>query len=208
MASLLKVANGDRRTFGRYGDRLPLVAALLTASPTPPPLLFDGGEAPYFPREGEVFWHTLIPYRRDHLGYSFAQRARGLQLVAYLAYNCRRYGGRPLGFSVGSRALTAALGFRNNAEVGGYRNDLVGLPLNRFRRTIKGTRWCGGPGLAPLPTASRYILNRKAVAAFEGRRQVLMHEKAAAPYGFEGERWLPTVAAGPGDNSISQPPTQ
>ena len=127
-------------------------------------LEIDGAETRFFPMDGKVF-AALLDYWRS-LKYRFSQMAQALQLVSYLAYNCRRCKD---GFSHSRRAMTEELGRRSNAALSKYRNDLA--PFNRFHRTLKGFNHVSLGGTTNV--ASRYILNRRAIATAGDRRFII-----------------------------------
>lgn len=131
----------------------------------PPSLEIDGAETRFFPMDGKVF-AALLDYWESSLGYHFPQKAQALQLVSYLAYNCRRC---KEGFSHSRRAMAEELGRRSNAALSKYRNDLV--PFNRFHRTLKGFNHVSLGGTANV--ASRYTLNRRAIATAGDRRFII-----------------------------------
>ena len=131
----------------------------------PPSLEIDGAEARFFPMDGKVF-AALLDYWKDVLQYTFSQMAQALQLVSYLAYNCRRC---KEGFSHSRRAMAEELGRRSNAALSKYRNDLA--PFNRFHRTLKGFNHVSLGGASNV--ASRYTLNRRAIATAGDRRFII-----------------------------------
>lgn len=124
----------------------------------------DGAETRFFPMDGKVF-AALLDYR-ESLGYHFPQKAQALQLVSYLAYNCRRC---KEGFSHSMRNIAEELGRRSNAALPKYRNDLA--PFNRFHRTLKGFNHVSLGGTTNV--ASRYTLNRRAIATAGDRRFII-----------------------------------
>lgn len=130
----------------------------------PTSLEIDGAESRFFPMDGKVF-AALLDYWKT-LNYHFSQMAQALQLVSYLAYNCRRCKD---GFSHSRRAMAEELGRRSNAALSKYRNDLA--PFNRFHRTLKGFNHTSLGGSANV--ASRYILNRRAIATAGDRRFII-----------------------------------
>ena len=130
-----------------------------------PSIEIDGAETRFFPMDGEVF-AALLDYWKDVLHYTFSQMAQALQLVSYLAYNCRR--GKE-GFSHSRRAMAEELGRRSNAALSKYRNDLA--PFNRFHRTLKGFNHVSLGGTSNV--ASRYTLNRRAIATAGDRRFII-----------------------------------
>lgn len=124
--------------------------------------------------------------------------AQALQLLSYLAYNCRRCKN---GFSHSRRAIATELGRRSNAELSKYRNDLV--PFNRFHRTLKGFNHISLGGSTNV--ASRYIINRNAIAAAGDRRFIIRKDT----WGFDepiGRR--STAALDPVTNDFSNPCNQ
>lgn len=130
----------------------------------PPSLEIDGAETRFFPMDGKVF-AALLDYWKT-LGYRFSQMAQALQLVSYLAYNCRRCKD---GFSHSRRAMAEELGRRSNAALSKYRNDLA--PFNRFHRTLKGFNHVSLGGTTNV--ASRYTINRRAIATAGDRRFII-----------------------------------
>lgn len=127
-------------------------------------LEIDGAATRFFPMDGEVF-AALLDYWKS-LDYHFSQMAQALQLVSYLAYNCRRC---KEGFSHSRRAIAEELGRRSNAALSKYRNDLA--PFNRFHRTLKGFNHISLGGTTNV--ASRYTLNRRAIATAGDRRFII-----------------------------------
>ena len=132
----------------------------------PPYLEIDGAETRFFPMDGKVFAALLDYWKDPSLHYTFSQMAQALQLVSYLAYNCRRCKD---GFSHSRRAMAEELGRRSNAALSKYRNDLA--PFNRFHRTLKGFNHVSLGGTTNV--ASRYILNRRAIATAGDRRFII-----------------------------------
>ena len=65
--------------------------------------------------------------------------------------------------------MAEELGRRSNAALSKYRNDLA--PFNRFHRTLKGFNHTSLGGNANV--ASRYILNRRAIATAGDRRFII-----------------------------------
>ena len=124
----------------------------------------DGAETRFFPMDGKVF-AALLDYWKT-LNYHFSQMAQALQLVSYLAYNCRRC---KEGFSHSRRAMAEELGRHSNAALSKYRNDLA--PFNRFHRTLKGFNHVSLGGTSNV--ASRYTLNRRAIATAGDRRFII-----------------------------------
>lgn len=151
---LATILGSDYKTICQYTSNLAL----------PPYLEIDGAATRFFPMDGKIF-AALLDYWRS-LKYRFSQMAQALQLVSYLAYNCRRCKD---GFSHSRRAMAEELGRRSNAALSKYRNDLV--PFNRFHRTLKGFNHISLGGTTNV--ASRYTLNRRAIAAAGDRRFIL-----------------------------------
>ena len=148
------ILGSDYKTICQYTSNLAL----------PPYLEIDGAETRFFPMDGKVF-AALLDYWRS-LNYRFSQMAQALQLVSYLAYNCRRC---KEGFSHSRRAIADELGRRSNAALSKYRNDLA--PFNRFHRTLKGFNHVSLGGTTNV--ASRYTLNRRAIATAGDRRFII-----------------------------------
>lgn len=97
--------------------------------------------------------------------------------------------------------MAEELGRRSNAELSKYRNDLA--PFNRFHRTLKGFNHISLGGGANV--ASRYIINRNAIAAAGDRRFIIRKDT----WGFDepiGRR--PTAALDPITNDFSNPCNQ
>lgn len=151
---LATILGSDYKTICQYTSNLAL----------PPYLEIDGAATRFFPMDGKVF-AALLDYWKT-LDYHFSQMAQALQLVSYLAYNCRRCKD---GFSHSRRAMAEELGRRSNAALSKYRNDLA--PFNRFHRTLKGFNHTALGGSANV--ASRYILNRRAIATAGDRRFII-----------------------------------
>ena len=147
------------------GRSLPTIRQYISNLALPPSLEIDGAETRFFPMDGKVF-AALIDYWKDVLHYTFSQMAQALQLVSYLAYNCRRC---KEGFSHSRRAMAEELGRRSNAALSKYRNDLA--PFNRFHRTLKGFNHVSLGGTTNV--ASRYTLNRRAIATAGDRRFII-----------------------------------
>lgn len=148
------ILDSDYKTICQYTSNLAL----------PPSLEIDGAETRFFPMDGKVF-AALLDYWKS-LDYRFSQMAQALQLVSYLAYNCRRC---KEGFSHSRRAMAEELGRRSNAALSKYRNDLA--PFNRFHRTLKGFNHVSLGGTSNV--ASRYTLNRRAIATAGDRRFII-----------------------------------
>ena len=156
----------------------------------PPQLEIDGLQTHYFPMDATVFAALLDYWKSPSLHYRFPQMAQALQLVSYLAYNCRRCKN---GFSHSRRAIAEELGRRSNAVLSKYRNDLA--PFNRFHISLGGS----------ANVASRYIINRNAIAAAGDRRFIIRKDT----WGFDepiGRR--PTAALDPITNDFSNPCNQ
>lgn len=148
------ILESDYKTICQYTSNLAL----------PPSIEIDGAETRFFPMDGKVF-AALLHYWKT-LKYRFSQMAQALQLVSYLAYNCRRC---KEGFSHSRRAMAEELGRRSNAALSKYRNDLA--PFNRFHRTLKGFNHISLGGITNV--ASRYTLNRRAIATAGDRRFII-----------------------------------
>lgn len=148
------ILESDYKTICQYTSNLAL----------PPYIEIDGAETRFFPMDGKVF-AALLDYWKS-LGYRFSQMAQALQLVSYLAYNCRRC---KEGFSHSRRAMAEELGRRSNAALSKYRNDLASF--NRFHRTLKGFNHISLGGTTNV--ASRYTLNRRAIATAGDRRFII-----------------------------------
>lgn len=151
---LMMILDSDYKTICQYTSNLAL----------PPYLEIDGAATRFFPMDGKVF-AALLDYWKT-LNYRFSQMAQALQLVSYLAYNCRRCKD---GFSHSRRAMAEELGRRSNAALSKYRNDLA--PFNRFHRTLKGFNHISLGGTTNV--ASRYTLNRRAIATAGDRRFII-----------------------------------
>lgn len=65
--------------------------------------------------------------------------------------------------------MAEELGRRSNAALSKYRNDLA--PFNRFHRTLKGFNHVSLGGTTNV--ASRYTLNRRAIATAGDRRFII-----------------------------------
>ena len=150
------ILDSDYKTICQYTNNLAL----------PPSIEIDGAETRFFPMDGKVFAALLDYWKGDSLHYTFSQKAQALQLVSYLAYNCRRC---KEGFSHSRRAMAEELGRRSNAALSKYRNDLA--PFNRFHRTLKGFNHVSLGGTSNV--ASRYTLNRRAIATAGDRRFII-----------------------------------
>ena len=146
------------------GRSLPAIRQYTSNLTLPPYLEIDGAATRFFPMDGKVF-AALLDYW-ESLGYHFPQKAQALQLLSYLAYNCRRCKD---GFSHSMRAMAEELGRRSNAALSKYRNDLA--PFNRFHRTLKGFNHISLGGTTNV--ASRYTLNRRAIATAGDRRFII-----------------------------------
>lgn len=146
------------------GRSLPAIRQYTSNLALPPYLEIDGAATRFFPMDGKVF-AALLDYWKT-LNYHFSQKAQALQLVSYLAYNCRRCKD---GFSHSMRSIAEELGRRSNAALSKYRNDLA--PFNRFHRTLKGFNHISLGGTTNV--ASRYTLNRRAIATAGDRRFII-----------------------------------
>lgn len=146
------------------GRSLPTIRQYFSNLALPSYLEIDGAATRFFPMDGKVF-AALLDYWRS-LKYRFSQMAQALQLVSYLAYNCRRCKD---GFSHSMRNIAEELGRRSNAALSKYRNDLA--PFNRFHRTLKGFNHISLGGTSNV--ASRYTLNRRAIATAGDRRFII-----------------------------------
>ena len=148
------------------GRSLPTIRQYISNLALPSSIEIDGAETRFFPMDGKVFAALLDYWKGDYLHYTFSQMAQALQLVSYLAYNCRRC---KEGFSHSRRAMAEELGRRSNAALSKYRNDLA--PFNRFHRTLKGFNHVSLGGTSNV--ASRYTLNRRAIATAGDRRFII-----------------------------------
>ena len=68
--------------------------------------------------------------------------------------------------------MAEELGRHSNAALSKYRNDLA--PFNRFHRTLKGFNHVALGGTSNV--ASRYTLNRRAIATAGDRRFIIMKD--------------------------------